>query len=146
MVTELLIKTISSADDLEKAIKIRREVFIDEQNVPEEEELDEFDQTATHLLAFEEMEPVGTCRWRWIQPSVIKAERVAVRKQFRHLGAGKSLMLYLEKMARQQGAQVIVLNAQVQVVPFYKKLGYQPTGAPFYEAGIKHIPMKKVLN
>ncbi|TCS94686.1 GNAT family N-acetyltransferase [Hazenella coriacea] len=144
--TELWLKTVSSPKDLEHAFMVRREVFMLEQKISEEEELDEFDQTAIHLLAFKDDVPIGTCRMRWINSSIIKAERVAVRKEFRQTGAGRKLMLHLEKVAQQQGAQAIMLNAQVQVVPFYQKLGYQPTGAPFYEAGIEHVPMTKVLN
>ena len=54
-------------------------------------------------------------------------------------------MLALEESARQKEARAIRLNAQVQVVPFYEKLGYRTHGAPIYEAGIKHIPMIKEL-
>lgn len=142
---QIFVKTAREPQELEQAFAIRRKVFIEEQNVPEEMELDEWDGQATHFLAFEENEPIGTCRLRFLDPQTGKAERVAVLRTKRNTGAGKKLMQALELHASEKGAHTIVLNAQIQVVPFYEKLGYQATGAPFFEAGIKHIPMKKEL-
>ncbi|MBA4493290.1 GNAT family N-acetyltransferase [Paenactinomyces guangxiensis] len=131
---------------MNEAFAIRRNVFIEEQQVPEDLEIDEWEDIATHFLALEEGKPVGTCRLRWVNPQTVKAERVAVLGEKRKTGAGKKLMEALELYARDKGAKTIVLNAQIQVVPFYEKLGYRGTGASFFEAGIKHIPMKKELN
>ncbi|MGA9173503.1 MAG: GNAT family N-acetyltransferase [Thermoactinomyces sp.] len=139
------VKTVQTQEELNQAFSIRRIVFIHEQKVPEDLELDEWDQSAIHFLALENGEPIGTCRLRWIGDHTAKAERVAVLADKRNTGAGKKLMLALEESARQKEARAIRLNAQVQVVPFYEKLGYRTNGAPFYEAGIKHIPMIKEL-
>jgi predicted GNAT family N-acyltransferase len=141
----LHVKPIETPEELEQAFAIRRKVFIEEQNIPEELEMDEWDDAATHFLAFHDGEPIGTCRARWLNDQTIKAERVAVLKQKRKVGAGKLLMQTLEEFARQKKAQAIYLNAQTQVVPFYKRLGYKECGAPFDEAGIPHVPMMKEL-
>jgi predicted GNAT family N-acyltransferase len=138
-------KTVQDKKELEQAFAIRRNVFVDEQQVPEELELDDWDQTSTHLLALESSKPVGTCRLRWIDPTTVKAERVAVLSPKRNTGTGKQLMSALEQLAKEKGAHSIILNAQIQVLPFYEKLGYQSIGAPFMEAGIEHIKMKKDL-
>ncbi|SEN07004.1 GNAT family N-acetyltransferase [Lihuaxuella thermophila] len=141
----IFVKTACQPQELEQAFAIRRKVFIEEQQVPEELELDEWDGQSTHFLALEQNTPVGTCRLRWLDARTAKAERVAVLRTKRNTGAGKKLMEALEAHAGKKGALSIVLNAQIQVVPFYEKLGYQAAGTPFFEAGIKHIPMKKEL-
>ncbi|MBH8603030.1 MULTISPECIES: GNAT family N-acetyltransferase [unclassified Thermoactinomyces] len=140
------IKTVESETELQQAFSIRRTVFIHEQKVPEDLEMDEWEQSATHFLALEDGKPIGTCRLRWISSQEAKVERVAVLAHKRNTGAGRKLMLAVEETARLKEARAIRLNAQIQVVPFYEKLGYRTNGAPFFEAGIEHIPMIKELN
>lgn len=139
------VKVVQEASELEQALDIRRQVFIEEQEVPEDIEVDEYEQTATHFLALDGTEPVGTCRLRWVDPQTAKAERVAVLKEKRSTGAGRKLMEALEAYARDKGAHSIVLNAQARVLSFYEKLGYVAMGTPFMDAGIEHRKMKKEL-
>ena len=131
-------------DDLRTCRDIRREVFVEEQGVPLHEEMDEHDATATHFLAFDDGEPVGTARLRTLPEGTPKAERVAVRAAHRRTGIGRALMTALEDAARHKGR--IVLNAQVPVIPFYERLGYEAEGPIFDEAGIPHRAMRKRLS
>ncbi|WP_124727756.1 GNAT family N-acetyltransferase [Staphylospora marina] len=142
---EIFIKQATTPPELEQAWAIRREVFVIEQRVPEDLEIDQWESTCTHFLALTGTSPVGTCRLRMLDPSTGKVERVAVLKSARSAGVGKRLMEACEHHARECGASLLVLNAQMQVVPFYEKLGYSRTGEPFEEAGIPHVKMSKRL-
>jgi predicted GNAT family N-acyltransferase len=122
-------------------LRIRTEVFVDEQRVPAELEEDGLDPKAVHWLAEVHDEPAGTARLRWVEPGVGKVERVAVRRPWRGRGVGAGLMDAIEAYARAEGAQRLVLAAQVPVVAFYAARGYRAQGPTFVEAGIDHRRM-----
>lgn len=125
--------------------EIRRRVFVEEQSVPPELEWDGLDGEARHFIAYDEDgSPVGTARMRLVGPAA-KAERVAVLASARGRDGGRALMQAIESAARDEGKQLMRLNAQVAVVPFYEKLGYRPEGDVFVEAGIEHRAMHKVI-
>ncbi len=132
-------------DELARCLAIRREVFVDEQGVPIEEEMDAHDAAYTHFLALAAGEAVGTARLRVTGDGRVKAERVAVRRPFRRAGVGRALMRALEDEARARGRRELVLNAQLPVVAFYERLGYRAEGPEFLEAGIPHRAMRKPL-
>jgi predicted GNAT family N-acyltransferase len=132
------IKQISSKSELEKAFAIRRQVFCVEQNVSEEIEMDEFDEVATHILAYIDNNPVGTARWR-ITEEGAKMERFAVLKDARGNGVGEELVIYTLDNLRNNN--FIYLNAQESVIKFYEKFGFEVVGNRFYEANIPHKKM-----
>lgn len=128
--------------------EIRRVVFIEEQSVPAELEWDGLDELAEHFMAISgsgrDEQILGTARMRVVGNSA-KAERVAVLASARRLGLGRLLMQAIEARARERSLAKIQLNAQVPVVRFYEKLGYQTQGEVFLEAGIEHLAMTKRL-
>ena len=132
-------------DELERCLAIRREVFVEEQGVPIDEEIDAHDPACTHFLALSAGEVAGTARLRVTGDGRVKAERVAVRRPFRGAGVGRALMRALEDEARALGRRELVLNAQLPVVAFYERLGYRAEGPEFLEAGIPHRAMRKPL-
>lgn len=122
---------------------IRREVFIDEQSVPEELELDAYDDDSLFLVALHDGEPVGTCRLRQLANN-IKLERVAVLKSARGLGIGKQLTLAAMKLMQERFEDLEPkMDAQEQVVPFYQSLGWEVVSDKFLDAGIWHYTMKR---
>ncbi len=131
--------------DIPACHEIRRRVFIDEQRVPEDEEMDDLDAASTHLIACRDGRAIGTARLRSVDGDA-KAERVAVLSEQREHGVGRLLMQHLEVLARARGLQRMVLNAQVNVIPFYERLGYVAEGERFLDAGIPHRRMTKPLN
>jgi len=128
--------------------EIRRLVFIEEQSVPAELEWDGLDELAEHFMATRGLDPearaLGTARMRVVGDTA-KAERVAVLPSARRHGLGRLLMEAIETRARDRSLAKIQLNAQVAVIPFYEKLGYQGEGEIFLEAGIEHLAMSKTL-
>lgn len=130
---------------LREALNIRRKVFVEEQGVPEEEELDGKDPESVHVLLEKEGKFIGTARIRKIDNGTFKIERVAILKEERGKGHGRFLMESIEKELSSKGVQKIVLNAQIQVRKFYERLGYREEGEIFYEANIPHVKMVKVV-
>lgn len=127
------------------ALHVRRTVFIEEQHVPEEEEIDEFEQDATHFVLYDGEKPVGAGRFRTIDDGVGKIERICILPQYRGRGAGKQLMETIEMFAKEQGIRKVKLNAQTHAEPFYQKLGYDTVSDVFMDAGIPHVTMVKSL-
>ena len=132
-------------DERARCLAIRREVFVEEQGVPIDEEMDAHDAVCVHFLALDAGDAVGTARLRETEAGRVKAERVAVRRSARRSGIGRALMRALEDAARARGHREIVLNAQVPVIAFYERLGYRVEGPEFLEAGIPHRAMRKPL-
>jgi len=134
------VKKISSEAEFAKAYSIRLRVFVREQGVPKEIELDEEDKTATHFLAALDGRPVGTARLI-IKRGEARIGRMAVLKSCRSKGVGKELLKSAVRLARQRGVRKIFLHAQVQVIGFYEKMGFRSVGPAFTEAGIRHRKM-----
>ncbi|MFE4199355.1 GNAT family N-acetyltransferase [Aneurinibacillus aneurinilyticus] len=143
------IKRVQNETEKKRALGVRRCVFIEEQNVPENIEIDVHDNehTATiHVLALDEQgEAVGAGRLREYEPGIGKIERVAVLSSCRSHGLGRLLMEKLEAEAVENGYRTVKLNAQLQAEPFYERLGYKPEGNTFMDAGIEHIAMIKTV-
>ena len=86
------VKYIETENEYNSALSIRKEVFIEEQNVSIEEEIDEYEKIATHILALENSKAVGTARWRYTDDGV-KLERFAVLEPYRSHGVGRALVV-----------------------------------------------------
>ncbi len=126
---------------------IRFEVFVDEQGVPPELEPDEWDANALHLLAVDGAtgEILGTARLVNKGNGVAKIGRVAVKQSARGRGVGQTLMAHALDHAARAGHTLVVLDAQVHVVPFYERLGFVAAGPIFDDAGIPHRRMTRPL-
>ncbi len=118
-------------------VAIRTEVFVEEQNVPLSEEMDDVDPLARHYLVFNsEQEAVATAR---LHRS--KVGRIAVLKDYRGLGLGVLLLDFIIGHVDLKDREGLYLNAQTYATPFYEKLGFVSTGETFDEANIEHIKM-----
>ena len=140
--TTTTVRTVTNPVDREACFAIRIAVFVDEQGVPREAELDSYEANAVHLLAEADGRPVGTMRWRAVPPATAKLERVAVLPQARGLGIGRALVLEALRQVAAAGLGEAVLHAQTSAAPFYERLGFLAEGEPFEEEGIEHIRMR----
>lgn len=143
--TGAAIEVVGDDGSLAEALAVRRAVFVDEQGVPPDREVDEYEDAATHLIARQGGEVVGTARLRALDDATGKVERVAVHQAYRGEGLGRRLMDRVETLARERGMGVLVLHSQTAVEGFYETLGYRTTSDVFEDAGIPHVEMEKSL-
>ncbi len=123
----------------ERAMPLRFEVFVIEQQVPPELELDEMDAQSVHALALNgHGEAVGTGR---LLPDA-HIGRMAVRKDARGFGVGSAILRALMQEAERRGEPAVLLHAQSYAVPFYRRFGFEAEGEEFMEAGIPHVLMR----
>ncbi|GAA4845117.1 GNAT family N-acetyltransferase [Kitasatospora terrestris] len=151
-------ETILVADGderLEQVRAVRREVFVEEQAVPEELEYDAYDATSVHLLALgEDGAPLGTGRLIHGPQALeltggkggrVLLGRLAVVKAARGTGLGARLVRAIEQAGREHGGTELELHAQVQALGFYERLGYTAEGPVYDDAGIPHRTMTRTL-
>jgi predicted GNAT family N-acyltransferase len=139
------IVVIRATDPLMSAVyALRREVFVIEQGVPEELEVDENDKVAAHLAALSDGHVIGTLRIIRHERTA-KIGRMAVSAPSRKKGIGRELMEFAAAAASRDGAEEIILGAQFTAREFYRRLGYLEEGAVFDDAGIPHVMMRKKL-
>lgn len=136
---------IEITDDLEACFDLRRIVFVAEQNVPVEEEIDIFDETAIHILAIDKARPLGTARII-IDGEIAKIGRVCVLATVRGQGIGALLIRKALQIATDlDGVTQAKLGAQIQAIGFYESLGFNAIGPAYLDAGIKHKDMVQPL-
>lgn len=138
-----MISVVTSAQDREACYAIRTTVFVEEQNVPPELELDELEDQCVHFLARENGVPSGTARL--LDRGYAKVQRVAVITSARGTGLGRRLMEAVLDHAKAVGFTEARLDAQVSAIAFYERLGFVAEGPEFDDAGIAHRLMTKAL-
>jgi ElaA protein len=136
--------SIAVTTDLDAVLAIRRVVFIEEQGVSVEDEVDGKDPTAIHLLASDNGQPLGTARLL-LSDGIGKIGRVAVLKEARGCGLGRDLVLFAVEELRRRGARQATLGAQTHALGFYEALGFTAVGPEFLDAGIPHRKMVRDL-
>ena len=123
------------------ASPIRTEVFVREQRVPSDIELDEMDARSLHAIAFEGEQPIGTGR---LLPDG-HIGRMAILKDWRRRGIGAAILKALMEVAERRGDREVALSAQVHAVEFYRTHGFETVGDVYEEAGIAHQAMVRAL-
>jgi predicted GNAT family N-acyltransferase len=139
-VNNLEIKKIKNKGDLKKVIDIRKNIFVKEQNVPLDIEIDGLDPEAEHFIAYLDDEPIGCARVR-ADNRIAKLERIAILKKYRCKGFGTKLTKFLIDYCKKKDFQEIILHSQTYVSDFYKKIGFKSRGKTFFEADIEHMEM-----
>jgi predicted GNAT family N-acyltransferase len=129
------------------AAKIRTEVFVQEQRIPKDLEWDEADAVALHAVAYNRLgQAVGTGRLLPAEAGVAKIGRMAVNRVLRGCRLGEQLLQALMAAAKARGDREVLLHAQRSAETFYARLGFQPRGEGFEEAGIPHVEMTRALD
>jgi predicted GNAT family N-acyltransferase len=145
---------IAAEQEMPLVHAIRREVFVEEQGVPEEDEWDDLDPACVHLLALGgEGEPLGTARLIHGEQALkitgregtVLLGRLAVRQAARGLGLGVALVRAVEAEGLRLGAVELELHAQTSALGFYRRLGYAAHGGEYLDVGIPHRTMSRPL-
>ena len=146
-----MIKILETKEELNLGFALRIEVFVKEQKVPMELELDEKDHSKNtiHIGYFNDNKLIGVARLIDLDKDVIHIGRVAIDKDYRGKGIGRKLIVDCENIAKQilKKEVIIELSAQIQAEKFYESLGYNRVNDKIYlDAGIEHVDMRKVIN
>jgi predicted GNAT family N-acyltransferase len=141
-VSEPEIRWARDTADVHGAIAVRERVFVDEQGVPAEEELDGRDEQALHLVS---VAPDGggviaTLRLLF-DGDAVKIGRVAVDRPWRRRGIAARMIELAVEEGRARGARRARLSSQVDVVGLYEGAGFAVESDVFVEAGIPHVWM-----
>ena len=143
--SKLSYKLVASNRELKGAFEVRRQVFVEEQGISEDLESDDHDREALHIVVNDGERVIGTARVLFLAANQAKLERMAILKPFRHKGIGRGLISFLSEELRNRQVEQVVIHAQYLVVAFYESCGFEKSGSPFWEAGIKHIKMQRQL-
>lgn len=146
-----MIKILESKEEINLGFALRIEVFVREQNVPVELELDDKDHSmnTVHIGYFNGDKLIGVARLIDMDKDVIHIGRVAIDREYRGRGIGHELIIGCENIAKQilKKEIIIELSAQIQAEKFYESLGYNRVNDKIYlDAGIEHVDMRKVIN
>ena len=137
------VRRVQDPREIAEAIALRSAVFVEEQGVPVDEDVDGRDDEALHLVAVDaDGAVVGTCRLL-IDGPTLKLGRMAVAAPARRQGIGLRLLELTDAQAASAGVERIVLGAQVSAVPLYEQAGYRTRSGVFLDAGIEHVWMEK---
>jgi predicted GNAT family N-acyltransferase len=143
---QVAIRWARDADDVSGAFAVREAVFYGEQNVPLQDELDELDRDAEHLVALDlDGSVIGTLRLLSFGEEA-KIGRVAVAADRRRRGIASRMLAIALARAREQGFQRVRLAAQLAAVALYEQAGFAVESEPFEEAGIPHVWMGLALD
>ena len=146
-----MITILETKEELNLGFALRIEVFVKEQNVPMELEIDEKDnsENTIHIGYFNDNKLIGVARLIDLDKDVIHIGRVAIDRKYRGRGIGHELIIGCESIAQQilKRKIIIELSAQIQAENFYKSLGYNRVNDTIYlDAGIEHVDMMKEIN
>lgn len=146
-----MIKILESKEELNLGLALRIKVFVKEQKVPVELELDNKDHSinTVHIGYFNDDKLIGVARLIDLDKDIIHIGRVAIDKDNRGKGIGRKLIIGCETTARNilKREVIIELSAQIQAEKFYESLGYNRVNDKIYlDAGIEHVDMRKVIN
>lgn len=139
--TDITLRIAHWPGDRDALSSIRRQVFIEEQNVPEDMEWDEYDAISTHYLASVNGQVIATAR---LKPDG-QIGRMAVLPPYRNQGIGSKLLAFILQDAASKNITRVYLHAQVDAIRFYEKQQFTAQGEIFYEANIPHREMLKNL-
>lgn len=139
------IKVVETNIEKDQAYLIRQTVFVEEQKVPPEREVDEYENECIHFIGYEKGEPVAAGRLRWVD-GYGKLERLCVKKEYRGHSLGTQMISAIEDEVIRHGYTKAKLNAQTHAEQFYKRLGYETIPGEFIDAGIPHVTMVKNIS
>ena len=146
-----MIKILNNKEELELGFALRVKVFVKEQKVPVELELDDKDHSknTVHIGYFDDDKLIGVARLIDLDKDIIHIGRVAINKDYRGKGIGRKLIIGCETTAKNilKREVIIELSAQIQAKKFYESLGYNRVNDTIYlDAGIEHVDMRKIIN
>nr|AGF93404.1 acetyltransferase, GNAT family [uncultured organism] len=137
---KLEIRPVKNEEEYRQVRRIREKVFIKEQGISRDCDNDGKDEGATHLIAKLKKEPIGTVRIRNINNKA-KLERISILKKYRNQGFGEKMVEEAIEYCKKKEVSEIFIHSLIDQKSFYEKIGFEPVGETFSEAGVEHIKM-----
>jgi predicted GNAT family N-acyltransferase len=134
------LRKVSNSEEMEAAKSVRFSVFVHEQGVPCQIEMDKHDAHAIHVICLIDDKVVGTGRLA-MMPDGMKLGRVAVLAEYRKCGLGAGIVEWLLDKAKEAGHDMVYANVQIGAKKFYENMRFKAVGAHFMEAEIEHVKM-----
>jgi predicted GNAT family N-acyltransferase len=138
------VREAATGEEVSAALALRSRVFCEEQGVSFEADQDGRDPEATHIVAIDDDEVIGTCRLLF-RGQVARLGRLAVQVERRGDGVAAAILREADRVAAGAGAGSIALHAQTYALSLYEAAGYREHGPTFVEEGIEHVAMEKRL-
>lgn len=142
----LIIKKAKLPEEFSAIQSVREAVFQVEQQVDPALDFDGLDESSDQIIAYLNAQAVGTARVRYLDNKTAKIERLAVLPTARGKGIGQQIMAKSLDIAAQNNISEVVIHAQKYIMSLYQKLGFEPEGEVFEEAGIPHVKMRRKLS
>ncbi len=139
------VRQAASEDEVAAALALRSRVFCGEQGVSFEADQDGRDPEATHIVAVDDGDVIGTCRLLFRGP-VARLGRLAVERERRGDGVAARILREADRVAADAGADSIALHAQTYALALYEAAGYREHGPTLVEAGSEHVAREKRLD
>lgn len=139
---EIRTTTDISSNIYQDSLNIRKKVFVEEQQVPKNLEIDELENKCTYFVLYIGSKAAATARFFPTKDSGIHVQRVAVLKEYRHQNLGTEILKSIIDYAQQHNCSYLILGAQDHAQAFYQKLGFHVIGKQYTEVGILHHDMK----
>jgi len=141
---KLNIRKAKNSSDLSNLFEVRKKVYVDELNVPIELEFDEYDETAFHFVVEVDDFIVGTARLV-VLDNEGNIGRVCILKDFRRKGLGTKLITSIIHASINMGLDRLIVEAKINALSFYKKIGFVTEGNEYLEVGVPHKKMFLML-
>ncbi len=142
----IIVRKTETLRDYAACVVIRYRVFVLSQNVPDDLEIDGYEDTCVHYLALDGNTPVGTARYRLVENDIGKIERMAVLPERQGTGAGTALVERLVNDLKALGTiATIKASGQTHALAFYERFGFEAVGPEYLDAGIPHRDIVMIL-
>ncbi|EFR31876.1 GNAT family N-acetyltransferase [Eremococcus coleocola] len=130
----------------EPSRRIRQEVFVGEQEIPEDEEFDGLDGDDTYyVVAFDGLNPVATIRYVPEPGPDFRISRIATLKPYRNQGIAALCLAKMEDFAQSQAYHHFIIHSDLRALGFYKSQGYQECSDHYFEDGIECVTVDKTI-
>lgn len=140
----MIVKKALTPEERNQVYTIRKKVFVEEQGVSLEEEIDQHEEQAIHFVGYFHDSPIAASRLRYVN-DLGKLERLCILKEQRGKSFGHQMILEMENEILKNDFSTAKLNAQTYAIPFYEQCGYTVISGEFMDAGIPHVTMTKKL-
>ncbi len=146
--SKYIIRIAETDAELKEYFRIRNEVFVEEQKIFPETDIDEHDPNSVHIIAVDSsnMNVVGVVRCYVAEGDTWFGGRLGALPDYRNGRVGSRLVRFAVSTAKSRGCRKFLAYIQPNNVRFFERLDWQKVGEPIIYQGIKHQMMEANLD